>query len=402
MSRLALSGGTPVRHRPFPSWPVWDSGEEQGVLAVLRSSKWGHTMSPDDQSRAFERRYADYHAVDYCITVANGSVALEVALRTADVGPGDEVITTPTTFVATGQAAVMVGADTVFADIKPDTYCIDPDAVTAAITPATKAIIVVHIGGYACDMRRIMEIDRQHNLIVIEDCAQAHGTRIDGRAVGSIGDFGCFSFESSKLMTAGEGGAVITNNERFGKKAFSLCNAGFQYANKAGFDRWGKVVGWNLRMTEFQAAILTCQLSRLDEHKKIRQANAAYLRGHLAGIEGITCLAATQEQNYYSYLFKCDTKAFGNVPIQAIRKALAAEGIPSFSSPSNQPPSYRSPRFLSPRSDYKDVYCPEAERAFEREALGISATRCLLADQEDMDDIVKAIVKIKENVGELR
>ena len=402
MSKLAISGGRPAKKTPFPSWPIWDEREERSVLAVLQSGKWGHTMTPNDRAREFESLFAQYHGVDYCITVANGSVALEVALRTAGVGPGDEVITTPTTFVATGQSAVMVGADTVFADIKPDTYCIDPDAIAAAITPRTKAIIVVHIGGYPCEMDRIMDIARQHDLIVVEDCAQAHGTKIDGKPVGSIGDFGCFSFEASKLMTAGEGGAVITNNEQFGNDAFSLCNAGFKYANEASFDRSAKVVGWNLRMTEFQAAILTCQLSRLDEHKRVRQHNAEYLNSRLAEIEGISPLTSTKEQNYYSYLFRCDTKAFGNIPIQTIRKAFAAEGIPSFSSPSNQPPSYRSPRFLSPRRDYRDVHCPRAERAFEHEAMGISAVRCLLGSKEDMNDIVKAVLKIKENAGELR
>ena len=402
MPKLAISGGKPVKKTPFPLWPIWDEREQESILEVLQSGKWGHTMSPDDRAREFEQKFADYHGVDYCVTVANGSVALEVALRTAGVGPGDEVITTPTTFVATGQSAVMVGADTVFADIKPDTYCIDPEKVEEAITSKTKAIIVVHVGGYPCEMNRIVDIAGRNNLIVIEDCAQAHGTRINGRPVGSIGDFGCFSFESSKLMTAGEGGAVTTNNEKFGNEAFSLCNAGFKYGNKASFDRSGKVVGWNLRITEFQAAILTCQLSRLDEHKEIRQDNAAYLTSMLSAIEGITPLAPTKEQNYYSYLFKCDTGAFGDVPVQKIRKAFATEGIPSFSSPSNQPPSYRSPRFLSPRNDYRDVYCPEAEKAFEQEALGISATRCLLGSRQDMNDITETILKIQQNTDELR
>ena len=401
MSKLAVLGGEPVRKTPFPSWPVWDEQEEKAVLEVLCSGKWGHTMSPDDKARKFERKFADYHGVNYCITVANGSAALEVALRTAGVGPGDEVITTPTTFAATGQSAIMVGADTVFADIKPETYCIDPGKIEEAITPRTKAIIVVHIGGYPCEMTRIMDIAERHNLIVIEDCAQAHGTKINGRPAGSIGDFGCFSFENSKLMTSGEGGAVITDNEKFGNEAFSLSNAGFKYGNTASFDRSGKIVGWNYRMAEFQAAILTCQLSRLDEQKKVRQNNAEYLRKSLSEIKGITPLASTSEQNYYSFFFKCDTKTFGNIPVQKIRKAFAAEGIPSFSSPSNQPPSYRSPRFLSPRNDYKDVYCFQAERAFEQEAIGMNATWCLLEDTGGMDDIAEAVLKIKKNTHEL-
>ena len=297
-AHLAIAGGYPIRLDPFPAWPIWDRREEQAVLEVLRSGAWGHTMKPDDRTRKFEHAFADYTGAGYCITVANGSVAIEAALRAADVGYGDEVITTPTTFVSTGMAAVMVGADPVFVDILPDTYCIDPSRIEAAITGETKAVIVVHIGGNPCEMNAIMDIARRHGLVVIEDCAQAHGSCYEERHVGTFGDFGCFSFEQSKLMTAGEGGAIITNNEDYADAVFGLCNAGFKYGNRAGWDKAGKVAAWNLRITEFQAAILTCQLSRLDEHKRIRQANARYLTDKLSQLDGIDVMTHAKDQNY--------------------------------------------------------------------------------------------------------
>lgn len=400
MGKLAIRGGMPLRSKPWPTWPVFDKREIDAVGEVVRSGKWGHVSAPEAKTVAFENEFSAYHGVNYAICVTNGSVALEVPLRAAGIGYGDEVITPPTTWVATNQAAVLVGADPVFVDVDPDTYCLDPRKIEDAITSRTRAIIVVHLGGYLGDMDTIMAIARKRNLVVIEDCAQAHGSRLGGRLVGTFGDFGAFSFEKTKLMTSGEGGAVITNRHDWGNYAFSFANASMAYGQKGRFS--GKIEGWNARMTEFQAVILSVQLLRLEEHRRKRAENAEYLRARLSQIEGISPLRQDPGQNYFSYIFKYDSRCFKDVSVWKFREAFLAEGMPCFSSASHQYPVYRSPVFRSPRRDYANVFCPVAERAFEQEAVGLRATFALLGEKSEMDDIVEAVLKIKENIEELR
>lgn len=401
--KLAICNGEPIRKDPFPSWPVFGQEERKAVLEVLESGKWAHVLEPDCNVARFEIEFSKYYGTKYGVTVTSGCVALEIALRSCGIGYGDEVITTPTTWVATSLAPVMVGADPVFVDVEPETYCIDPEKIEAAITPRTKAIIPVHIGGYLCNMDRIMEIAEKHHLIVIEDCAQAHGSKYKGKLVGAIGDFGCFSFQISKIMTAGQGGMIITNNDHWGNYAYSSANAGAKYRSEKTREMYpgGRITGWNARMTEFQAAILLVQLTRLDKHKKKRIENAEYLKKRIAEIEGLTTLRQDPDQNYYSYIFKYDSSYFEDIPVQKFRKALEAEGIPRFSSVSEQFPVYRSPVFYSPRRRYLDVYCPVAEKAFTEEAVGLPATWVLIGEKKDMDDIIEAILKIKENLDEL-
>jgi len=401
MAELALCGGQPLRKKPFSPWPIFDEQERVAVHEVFESGKWGHLMSPEDKVTAFEKQFAEYHGVKYAIALANGSVALEAALNTVGIGFGDEVITPATTWVATNLAPVMVGADPVFVDVEPDTYCIDPSKIESAITPKTKAIIVVHLGGWVCDMNWIMDIANRHNLIVIEDCAQAHGSLYEGRIVGTIGHFGCFSFEATKLMTSGEGGMVITNDDDWADYLYCYTHAGIKYGNRGKYSK-GRIAGWNLRITEFQAVILTCQLHRLEQQKNKRIENAEYLSEKLAKIEGIEPLQPQVGQNYYSYMFKYDSRYFSDVPAQIFRSAIRAEGISCFSSASHQHPVYRSPVFHSPRRSYDDVYCPVAERAFTEEAVGLQATWVLLGEIKDMDDIVEVLLKIKQNAQELK
>jgi len=397
MAELAIKGGPPLRTRSFPEWPVVTEDEKEAVMKVVESGKWGHILT--EQAEQFRERFAGYHNVDYAILATSGSTALEIALRNAGLGSGDEVITPPTTWVATNLAPVMVGADPVFVDVRPDTYCMDPDRIEEAITPRTKAIIPVHIGGYLCDMDRIMQIADNHGLVVIEDCAQAHGSRYKDKVVGSIGHWGCFSFEKSKLMTAGEGGIVITNDENLSDSAFGILGADGEQAERIAQGR--KNVGWNYRMTEFQVAILLIQLDRLEEQQNKRIANAEYLKKRLLEIAGLEPLNQGAAQNYYSYVFKYDSAYWQDISKQRFMAALVAEGIPLFSTPSHQPPAYRSPYFYSPRRNYDKVYCPVAEKAFSEEAIGFQATWMLLGEKADMDDIVNAILKIRQNTEEL-
>ncbi len=397
MPNLAIKGGDPVRTEPFP-WPIVSEDEKKAVTEVVESGVWGHAMKPDSRVTRFEKEFADFHGVNCAISIHGGSTALEVAMRSLGIGDGDEVITPALTWVAPQLAAVIVGADPVFVDVSPKNYCMDPDRVEDAITERTKAIIPVHLGGYLCDMEGILAIAGKHDLYVIEDCAQAHGSRYKGKLVGTMGDMGCFSFEASKIMTAGEGGMIITDDRDRAEYCYSYVNAGFSYGNIpcAGEDR----IRWNLRMTDFQAALLSVQLGKLEERKKKRIENVKYLNEKLSGIGGIATLDFDPEQNYYSYVFKYDSSSFGDLPIQSFRDALRAEGIPCFSSASDQL-AYHPSLFTSPRRSYRDVHCPEAEKARYKEAVGIRGSGTLLGEKEDMDDIVKAVRKIKDNFDEL-
>ena len=400
MAKLAINGGKPLRTKPFCSWPI--VREETDLAAgVVRAGAWGHLFCQvESKVDEFRERFARYYGTDYAVPVTNGSVALEIALRNAGVGYGDEVITPPTTWVATNLAPVVVGADPVFVDVSPRNYCLDPGRIEAAVTPRTRAIIPVHIGGYPCDMAGIMAIARKHDLIVIEDCAQAHGSRYDGNLVGTFGRFGCFSFELSKLMTSGEGGAVIMNDDALGDRVWGLSGEAGRQFEKV-FAKPRQNVGWNSRMTEMQAAILIVQLGRLEEQKAVRQASAAHLSRRLSELTGVEPLPDSPGQNYYSYIFKYDSRGFKGLAKERFMAALVAEGIELFSSPSHQPPAYRSPKFYSPRRDYRNVDCPVAERLFREEAVGLRATWALLGPTGDMDDVADAVAKVHENVDEL-
>ena len=397
MPNLAIKGGDPVRTKPV-LWPIVSEEEKNAVLEVLESGVWGHAMRSDCKVTHFESAFADFHGVKYAISLHGGSTALEVALRSLGIGPGDEVITPALTWVATQLAAVIVGADPIFVDVSPKNYCMDPDSIEEAITERTKAIIPVHLGRNLCDLDRIFAVARKYDLYVIEDCAQAHGSRYKGRLAGTIGDLGCFSFEASKIMTAGEGGMIITDNPDWAECCYSYVNAGFSYGNVPCKDE--NRTRWNLRMTEFQAALLSVQLRKLEERKRKRIENVKYLNEQLSRIDGIVPLDFDAEQNYYSYVFKYDAKSFQDLPVQRFRDALRAEGIPYFSSASEQL-AYHPSRFASPRRSYRDVHCSEAEKARYREAVGIQGSGPLLGEKEDMDDIVKAVQKIKDHVDEL-
>ena len=399
MGKLALKGGTPLRTRPFHQWPIVTDEIVNAATEVAASGLWGHTVVATERSEQFRSELTSYFGVDYAILTTSGSTALELALRDLGVTYGDEVITPACTWCATNLAAVVVGADPVFVDADLRNYCIDPDKIEEAITPHTKAIIVVHIGGYVCDMDRVMEIANNYDLPVIEDCAQAHGSRYKGKLVGSIGAFGCFSFERSKLMTAGEGGMVITSDRYVSDPPHGNLVGGAQAEKIASTRKYR--FGWNYRMTEFQVALLLPQLQTLEEQRCKRVENAEYLKRRLAEIDGVEALEQSLEQNYYSYLFRYDPVYFNEVPKSTFQEALRAEGITLFASPSDQGPSYRSQFFYSPRKDYGEVYCPVTEKIFE-ESIGMPATWMLLGEKEDMNDIIDAIIKIKENSDELR
>src|SRR5215472_3499599 len=267
----ALLGGKPVRSTPFPSWPKIAANDEQSWMNVLREGKWCRL----DGGRAieFEKAWAETLGVEHCIATSCGTTALVTTLAILDIGPGDEVIVPPYTFVATVNAVLMQRALPVFVDSDIETLQIDAGKIEAAITPNTRAILPVHLGGSPADMDTILAIGAKRNIAVVEDACQAHLAEWKGRKVGGLGKAGCFSFQASKNLNSGEGGAIVSNDSGLMDKAFSFHNNGRGTGSVSGYVRNGS----NHRITEFQASLLTSQLTRLRAQSEIRQANAQYL-----------------------------------------------------------------------------------------------------------------------------
>ncbi|NED95720.1 DegT/DnrJ/EryC1/StrS family aminotransferase [Phytoactinopolyspora alkaliphila] len=328
-STLALHGGPPaLRDNDLPTWPVFGEAELSSVHDVIASGKWGSIHG--DVVAGFEREFAAYQDAAHGICLANGTLAIAVALRAAGVGIGDEVIVPPYTFIATASAALFVGAVPVFADVDPATHLLDPHATEATITSRTKAVVVVHLAGRPADMDAFAEIGRRHGLAIIEDCAQAHGAAYKGRRVGAIGDVGTFSFQSSKNITAGEGGAVTTDDDALAATLYSLVNVGrvpgggwYEHAS----------VGYNLRLTELQAALLRAQLARHPALQDVRERNATLLSQALADVPGIRLAPENPDVTAHGrhlFVFRVPELGAGSVRDTAV-KALAAEGLPGAS-----------------------------------------------------------------------
>jgi dTDP-4-amino-4,6-dideoxygalactose transaminase len=401
---LALLGGSPLRTKPFPVWPVYGKEEEQALLRTLHSGKWGRIDGSEGKS--FERRFAEYHGAKHGIAVVNGTVSLRIALLAAEIEAGDEVIIPPYTFFATASAVVEANATPVFADIDRATFNIDPAAIEAAVTKRTRAIIPVHLGGLPCDMDAIMAIAQRHGLVVIEDAAHAHGSAYKGRPVGAIGHMGSFSFQSSKNLTSGEGGIIVTNDDKLADRCRMIHNCG-RPVGGAWYEH--HVISANYRLGEFAGAILNCQLDRLDEQTNARDANGRYLDQQLAMIPGISPQkrdASTTRHAQHLYAMRYDAGVFG-VPRARFLAALAAEGIPA--SPGYALPLHRQPMFLNrafgpytgyqsarPDVDFAKVELPNCERISGGEGVWLTQN-VLLGTQSDMDDVVGAFEKVYEH-----
>jgi len=398
--RLAIDGGEPVRQRPFPAWPVWDEREERALLDVLRSGRWGEIDGTAVER--FQTRFAALQDARHCVVVANGTAALRVAFRALGVGIGDEVIVPPYTFIATASAALEVGAIPIFADIDPDTYLLDPAAAEAAITPRTRAIVPVHVAGCPADMDALGEVAARHGLYLLEDAAQAHGAAWRGQGVGALGNLGTFSFQASKNLNAGEGGALVTNDDDLAELIWSLHNVG-RVRDGAWYRH--EILAGNERLTEFQAALLLAQLERLPEQMARREAAATYLDRELAAIEGIRPLRRDPRVTahaHHLYILRYDAAAFGGLKRDQLVRALKAEGIPCSTgyTPLSDSPAIRREvehllALLGRRDRAPAVVIPNAERAC-REAIWLPQY-VLLGDEEDMADIVAAVRKIQQH-----
>lgn len=408
MAQLAVNGGSKTRTKPWPAWPIFDDTEVRALEEVCRSGHWG-CLSGCKVSE-FEKKFAAFQDAEYGVCVPNGTAALEVALKAVGVRAGDEVIVPPYTFIASASAALQIGAIPVFVDIDPDTYNLDPNKIEAAITPKTKCILAVHIGGGPADMDGILAVARKHGLKVVEDAAQAHGAAWKGKRIGALGDAGTFSFQASKNLTAGEGGIVVTNDPVVYSAAWSLHNCG-----RVPEGKWyeHRILGWNMRMTEFQAGILLAQMTRLEDQMKVREENALYLDSRLSEIEGIRPLKRDPRVTthaYHLYIFRYDSSKFGGIPRAKFLQALNAEGIPCSA---GYVPLYKEEMFrVDPegcpigcgfagrKMDYSKVSCPVCENACANEAVWLTQNM-LLGTRQDMDDVVAAVRKIRDNAKEL-
>ncbi len=338
-SVFAIDGGPKLRTTPFPPWPVFGEEEIEAAERVLRSGKVNYWTG--DEGKKFEREFADFCGAKYGTALSNGTVALELALYAYGIGPGDEVIVTPRTFIASASCIVLRGATPVFADIDRDSQNITADSIREVITPRTKAIIAVHLAGWPCDMDPIMELAAEHNLIVIEDCAQAHGAKYKGRYVGSLGHAAAFSFCQDKIMTTGgEGGMLLTNDYDIWYKAWSYKDHGkdydavFNQPHPPGFRWLHHSFGTNWRMTEMQSAIGRVMLRKLPEMVEKRRQNAAYLNEQLADIEALRLTIPPEEiyHSYYRYYaFVRPEKLAPGWDRDRIMTAISAEGVPCMS-----------------------------------------------------------------------
>ena len=419
MPELAILGGTPIRTEPYPAWPIYDEHDIAAVTDVIKSGRWGGYPYPGPQTAEFARRFAELQGGGHAVPMANGTVTMEVALRAANVGWGDEVIVPAYTFQATAAAPMAAGAIPVIVDIDPETYCVDPQALEAAITPKTKAIIPVHLGAQMADMDAVMEIAERHDLIVVEDSAHAHGARWRGQGAGTMGHFGSFSLQSSKILTTGEGGVLLCRTPELAARAVGVIDCGRPHAEAPPHheiespDAPGQAftMGANYRLTELQAALGIVAIERFPEQARDREEMAAYLEESLSEVPGVRLLKRDPRhtgRSFYRYVFAIRPEVFG-AEHDVVCAALQAEGVPCWVGYEAmhhymlfQPGLSRLPvpSAFPERFDFGGVHLPEAERACEREAVWLD--ECVFrAGRQGIDDAVAAIAKIQSRATEL-
>ncbi len=408
MSALALLGGNKAKTRPIPLWPYYDQQEAQALKEVLESRIWWRT--PGTKTLEFEQNFAKFHGAKHGIAVTNGTAALEVTMAALGINAGDEVIVPNFTFIATASAVLFANALPVIVDVDPETYCIDPDLVEAAITPRTKAVIAVHMGGLPADLDRLVKICKRHKLALVEDSAHAHASEWRGQRIGTFGVAATFSFQASKLMTAGEGGMIISNSDKFEVQARSVHDCG-RMPGKWFYDHF--IYGSNYRLSEWQGAVLNVQLSRLDEQTRRRHHNCRILDRLLSQIPGITPQKLDERctrNGQYAYIFHYNKKHFAGVSTDRFIQAMNAEGIPNQAS---YPPLHDLHVFRNGK--YRE--CLSGKQATQKHAFlkqKFPATQkaawetvwipqpALLGTDEDMVEIAAAISKIQKNAKDLK
>ena len=413
MSELAILGGPKIRTEPYPEWPVWDERDIQAVTEVVRSGRWGGYPYPGPKTAELAKKFAELQGGGFAVPMINGTVTMEVALRTASIGWGDEVIVPAYTFQATASAPMSAGAIPIIVDVDPATYCLDPIAAARAVTSKTKAILPVHLGHQMADMDAIMELAGKHSLIVIEDCAHAHGAKWRGRGAGTIGHFGSFSLQSSKTLTSGEGGILLCRTLEHAALAASIIDCGRPHALGGGpEDSNGLALqGGNFRLSELQAALALVGIERFPAQARQREEMAAYMDEALSEVKGVRVLKRDERhttRSFYRYIFAIDPQQFG-VEHDVLCGALEAEGVGcwvGYEAMHNyelfqpQKSNLAVPKAFPEYFDFKNMNLPVATRACEHEAVWLDEA-IFRAGTKGVDVAVAAIKKIQRNAEEL-
>jgi dTDP-4-amino-4,6-dideoxygalactose transaminase len=438
-SELAVFGGVPVRHRPWPKWPRATPAAQRGLLEVLHSGKWA-ISGWSDAADTFERRiikaFAKYVRRSYCVACSHGSAALSIALQALDVGPGDDVILTGLTWVACPSAVARLGARPILVDIDLDSLCASPAAIERAITPKTRVILMIHMYSSICDIAGYLDLARRHGIALIEDASQAHGALWRGGPIGSFGDISIFSTQQSKLLTSGEGGLCVTDDpilyaklqqlradgRRYRMDPFRVSTKDGEVQSQSGIGprRWssiapdgyeldaaGEVAGQNLCLTEFQAALLLDGLERLEQENAHRRTCVDALAGYLVSVERVQLIIPgkdVERPTYYRLALRIDRSVFSGLSAQELVPALAAElgaDVRRVDAPLNMHPLYvpakaamaaRNPE-LRDALEPSRFPLPHAARAYVE--VVTFPHQMLLSAPEDMQDVAKALEKIR-------
>jgi dTDP-4-amino-4,6-dideoxygalactose transaminase len=413
MSQLAILGGPKTRTEAYPDWPVWDQRDIDAVTEVIKSGRWGGFPYPGPKTAELALKFAALQGGGCAVPMANGTVTMEVACRAAGIGWGDEVIVPAYTFQATAAAPMAAGAIPAIVDVDSNTYCLDPQAAEKAITPKTKAVIPVHLGHQMADMDAIMALAEKYDLIVIEDCAHAHGAKWNGQGAGTIGDFGSFSLQSSKTLTTGEGGILLCRTPELAAKAASIIDCGRPHALGGGpeDERMDYQVGGNYRLSEIAAALALVGIERFPAQAKQREEMAAYMDESLSEVRGVRVLKRDPRhttRSFYRYIFAINPAEFG-VRRNVLCAALEAEGIGcwvgyeamhNYTLFQPQKSKLAVPSAFPEHFKFEQMNLPEATRACEREAVWLDEA-IFRTGRHGVDDAVAAIKKIQENSKEL-
>lgn len=423
MAKLAINGGKPVRTEPFPAYVTIGEEEKRSVMDVLDStvlSKYLGTWSPDfyggPRVQRLEREWEAYFGVKHAVSVNSATSGLYAAVGAAGVGPGDEVIVSPYTMTASATAALVYGAIPVFADIDPETFCLSPQSIRERITPYTRAIIAVDLFGHPADMDEIMQIACEHNLIVIEDAAQAPGALYHGRYAGTLGHMGVFSLNYHKTIHTGEGGMVVTDDDDLAERLQLIRNHGEVVVKSKGVQNIVNLIGFNYRMTEIEAVIGSEQLKKLERLLLPRIEAAEYLTKQLFDLPGITppVVRPGVRHGYYVYAIRYDATKTG-ISRDRFVAALNTEGLPigqGYVEPIYLEPVYQQRiafgkdgfPFTYPgykgQVSYERGICPMTERMHYEELIHTNVCHAGVA-RRDLDDVVDAFFKVFENLGEL-
>ena len=426
MPELAMAGGKPVRSEPFPTWPVVTESDVEAVAGAVRDGAWGRMAG--SHALEFEREFAAYQGAEYCLALNSGTSALEIGLLATGIQPGDEVILSPYTYIASAAAILMAGGVPIFVDMDPDTYNVDPSKIESAITDRTAAIMPVHFAGMACDMHSILEIAAKHRLKIVEDAAHAHGARWNNVGLGTIGDVGAFSFQSSKNLNSGEGGVILTNNRETFAGAIHFHDAWTgglaERDGDAGGGSFRAGPRWdfpfachNFRITSYAAALLGSQLRNLEAQTLTRAENGKHLIDLIDRTEGLQNLRRDDfvtRDSHHLFIFKYLKESFDGLPRETFVEALKAEGIPAslgYPRGCHEQALFLQPEVhlsrIWPRApggevdvDYSSMSCPNVEYLCRNETVWLPQY-ALLDTRRGMEQIVEAVDKVRVHAAEL-